>query len=151
MSAEIQENNTCEEFRKFTSIASVSIFFDGQERDIYDVPITATYPSNDNEEEYERFEVDVIRAALKGASRDLRDLALISICYNIAQAHRDAQWGSAICFLCRNQGRYYFQPDKLNDTTRKIAAEFGCTINARSKHKGTKKWPWTQKNSNVSR
>ena len=118
---------------RFTTTANVILTFDGQDEDgngqeIYDAEINAAYP--DNEADMQRFEVDVIKDVLASSKRSKDDLVKISLCYDGrnpvgADDQELAKREAMFKHLCRNNAKYYFQPNQRDDYEQAIVDGLG--------------------------
>ena len=118
---------------RFKATANVILTFDGQDEDgnsqeFYDAEVNVGYPKTD--EDRQRFEVDVVKDLLAPSKRSHDDLVKISVCYSGFHAaslsvDEAAKLDQHLEFLCRNNAKYYFQPNQRDDTEQAIADKLG--------------------------
>jgi len=101
---------------------------DGNSQEFYDAQINAAYPADDDD--LQRFEVDVIKDILAPSSRDKGDLVKISLCYDGrnpvgANDQELAKREAMFKHLCRNNAKYYFQPNQRDDYEQAIVDGLG--------------------------
>ncbi|WP_298842044.1 hypothetical protein [uncultured Salinicola sp.] len=118
---------------RFKANANVILTYEGEDADgnsqeFYDAEIDAAYPAD--EADLQRFEIDVIKDVLAPSSRDKGDLVKISLCYDgsnpMGADDREIEKRETMfSHLCRNNAKYYFQPNQRDDSEQAIVDELG--------------------------
>lgn len=109
--------------------ANVILIFENGPQVFYDADIQFALPETNQGSDLEKFEVDVLRQVVSpamnstdddGEEIDMSRLVKISLCYDqnatLDGEHTDTrcnpEFNAAIEYLCRNQAKYYFQPNQ---------------------------------------
>jgi hypothetical protein len=109
----------------FHGLVSVILTFEEEAQLIYNTEATFVLPDLNSERERQIFEIDVVRQLINPTDigynvrevRDMSRLVKISLCYseNPKSGNPDADYEAAIDYLCRNNAKYYFQPNQRDE------------------------------------
>lgn len=119
--------------KRFKTSADVILTFDnadedGSTQEFYDAEINVRYP--EGAYDVEQFETDVVKDILAGSKRNHDDLVKISLCYDSSAPselteEEKENHKKILDFLCRNNAKYYFQPNQRDDYEQAIVDALG--------------------------
>lgn len=110
---------------KFFKIeANVILTFENQPQEVYDAKIDVAMLKDDND--LERFEIEVIKDVLRSSERTHEELIKISLCFDTSSLSSDDEdTQEALIYLCRFNSKYYFQPNQRDPHEEAIQKALG--------------------------